>query len=241
MKDLVLELAASYENRISTIQELIASSYEMASAFEQEGDALDKERAKLRTSLQNILARNCSLRRKDFNGIIERVISDCEMRRQEIEEERWQVGQELKQYLDEQKALAVSLQQKLSAGTEAQQGMCGIETIVEGIKAAYQGKVERLFGLLHSFRLRLEGFQQEQKEINEKLQRLVERGELLKLEDLRQLESARKRDERKAERETLREEVSILLRQFRYERQGYSRHRWEEIKEGGQTWESEQA
>jgi hypothetical protein len=71
--------------------------------------------------------------------------------------------------------------------------------------------------------LRLESFQAEQKEINHKLQRLVERGESLILEGMRQLEATKTGQERRAERELRREEVERLMAHFKERRQGVSR------------------
>ena len=76
-----------------------------------------------------------------------------------------------------------------------------------------------LFAMLRDFQLRLEDFQKEQEEINHKLQRLVDRGESLSLEDLRQLEAAKALQEEELDRELRREEVDRLLSHFRQQRQ----------------------
>ena len=68
--------------------------------------------------------------------------------------------------------------------------------------------------MLRELKLHLEAYQNEQQEINHSLQRLVERGELLKLEDLRQLEAGRARQERKTERNLRRAEVNGMLTSF---------------------------
>jgi regulator of replication initiation timing len=91
------------------------------------------------------------------------------------------------------------------------------------IKAAYQERGQEMFATLRNFQLRLQSFQVEQEEINHKLQRLVERGESLRLEDMRQLEATKTGQERRAERELRREEVERLLSHFKERRQGVSR------------------
>jgi len=50
------------------------------------------------------------------------------------------------------------------------------------------------------------------------LQRLVDRGEGLKLEDLRHLDAAKAKDERKIVRELRREDVDRLLAHFKQRR-----------------------
>jgi hypothetical protein len=78
--------------------------------------------------------------------------------------------------------------------------------------------------MLRDFQLHLEVFQKEQEEINRTLQRLVDRGESLSLENLRQLEADKAYQDRKANRELRREEVDRLLSHFRQQRQESHRH-----------------
>ena len=93
-----------------------------------------------------------------------------------------------------------------------------LDTIIDNIKATYEDKGQRLFSILRNFQLRLEVFQKEQAEINHKLQRLMNRGESLSLEDLRQLEATKACQDRKVNRELRREEVDRLLSHFRQQR-----------------------
>ena len=64
----------------------------------------------------------------------------------------------------------------------------------------------------------------EQREVNGELQRLVDIGESLRLEDLRCLEIARARQDRKMDRELRREDIESLLTHFRQQRQVNRRH-----------------
>jgi len=219
MKELLLDLITSYENRISTVEELVITAYQATAASEQSFGDLDKERERLKAGLQQILAKNCSLRKKDFNNLMERLLSDSEGKRKEIEEEQKRVREELKEYLDRQKELATSLRERLVQFTLGKADKDGLETIVNDLKATFQNKGEEVFSLLRNFQWHLEVFQREQEEINHKLQRLVDRGKSLRIEDLRQLEAAKAREDRKAERELRREDVERLLAHFRQERQ----------------------
>jgi hypothetical protein len=70
MKDAIVGLITSYENTISSVKELITTGYP-ATAISNDGlDELDEERGKLISDLQETLAKNCSLRRKDFNKLM---------------------------------------------------------------------------------------------------------------------------------------------------------------------------
>jgi len=225
MKESILELVTSYENRISMLEELVSSAYEaVATSNGSPATELEKERERLKTSLQETLAKNCCLRRKDFNGLIERVLSDSEREKKEIEEEQKTAREKLKEYLNEQKELATSLREQLVEFAEENANKNSLEVAIGDIKAAHQAKGEQVLLLLRNFQSHLEIFQREGTEINHKLRRLVERGETLKVEDLRQLEAAKARQARKAEKELRRDDVERLLAHFRQERQRSSHH-----------------
>ena len=225
MKELVLDLVTSCENRISMVEELVTGTHYATATLDASLGELADERARLKTSLQEILARNCSLRRKDFNTLMERIISDSEMKKSGLEEERKRVREELKGYVDEQKQLVTSLRQQLAEFTHDREDKDALEATIAKMKVAYQYKGQQVFALLRDFQLRLEAFQREQEEINQKLQGLVERGEALRLEDLRQLEAGKAGQERKVERELRRQDVERLLAHFKGQRQGVSRYR----------------
>jgi uncharacterized phage infection (PIP) family protein YhgE len=220
----VLELITSYESRIATVEELMTTAYQATETSGGSFDILDEERERLKTGLQKTLARNCSLRKKDFNCLLEQLLSDSDKNREAIEEERSQVREKVKEYLDEQKQLASYLRQQLVELTQEKMDKGCLNAVIGKIKANYEDTGQRLFTILRNFQLRLEDFQREQEEINHKLQRLVDRGEFLSLEDVRQLEAARACQDRKANRELRREEVDRLLSHFRQQRQESRRH-----------------
>jgi len=223
MNELVLDIVACYENRISMVEELVSGEYYTTTTLDASLAAVAEERAKLKTSLQDILAGNCSLRRKDFSTLMERITSEFEKSKSELEEEREYVREGLKRYLDEQKQLVTSLRQQLVDFTDEKADKRALEITIAKIKAAYQHRGEQVFALLRDFQVCLESFRMEQEEINHKLLRLVERGESLRLEDMRQLEATKTGQERRAERELRQQEVERLLAHFKERRQGGSR------------------
>ena len=212
MEEMVLDLISSYENRICVVEKLVTTADSDESLSE-----LGKETEKLKTTLRETLVNNCSLRRKDFNKLMERMLSDFEKDKKKIEEEQQQVRDKVKGYLSEQKELAASLREKLARfATDAEKD--SLKAAIQEFKTACQDKAEQVFVLLRDFQSRLDVFQREQEEVNHKLQRLVDRGETLRIEDLRQLETAKAREDRKAERELRREDVERLLTHFRQQR-----------------------
>ena len=223
MNELVLDIVTCYENRISMVEELVTGEYYTTATLDASLAAVAGERARLKTSLQEILARNCSLRRKDFNTLMERIASESERMKRELEEERESAREGLKRYLDEQKQSVISLRQQLVDFACEKVGRDALGATMTVIKATYQERGQEMFATLRNFQLRLESFQAEQEEINHKLQRLVERGESLRLEDMRQLKAAEAGQERRAERELRRQEVESLLAHFNQQRQENSR------------------
>jgi hypothetical protein len=219
MKDLMPDLIISYEHRISMVEELITTVHGVMAVSNESLDKMDREREGLRANLQETLARNCSLRRKDFDRLIDKVLSDSERKREEIDQERKRAREMLKEYLDQQKELAASLRERLIEFSQKKADKSGLEALICSIRAVYQDKGAQAFAALRELQRRLEVFLGEQEEMNHRLQRLVDGGESLRIGDLRQLEAARAREDRRVESELRREGVERLLVHFRQQRQ----------------------
>ncbi len=94
-----------------------------------------------------------------------------------------------------------------------------LELLLNDIKTSQKEEGEQTFSLLMDIQFRLKTFRIELADLNSNLQRILERGELLKLEDLRQLQSTLLQERRKAERKERKEDVERLLVHFKRERQ----------------------
>jgi len=223
MMEPVLELITSYENRIATVEELISTAYEATAASDNSFGSLGEEREKLRAGLQKTLSKNCSLRRKDFNRLMGTVLSESDRKREAIEEERNRLREKVKEYLKEQKILANYLREQIAELAQEKADKSCLDAVIGNIRAAYEGTGRQLLTMLRDSQVHLEAFQREQEEINHKLQRLLDRGESLKTEELREMEAARSHQDRRAERELRREDVERLLAHFKQRRQESSR------------------
>ena len=219
MNDLVLDLINSYESRVVTVESLINSAYE-TTVGSDEGLSLAYETGqKLRADIREILVRNCSLRRKDFDAFTSKVFSSIDTKKLEIENQRKLTREILKAYLGRQKELVTSLKEQLAKFSLEGSNKDSLESILSDIKTSQQQEGEQTFALLRNIQIRLKTFRQELADLNDNLQRILKRGELVKLEDLRQLQSALAHDRRKAEEEVRKEDVSRLLAHFNRERQ----------------------
>jgi regulator of replication initiation timing len=219
MKDLVLDLINSYEHRVVAVESLVLSAYETTG---DSGDGLSqayKTEQKLKADLRETLARNSSLRRTDFDSLTSKIFGDIEAKRAEIEEERRLIRERLKAYLGRQKELITSLKGQLTKANPEDSSQDNLEQILTEIKITQQDEGEQTFAQLQDFRFRLKTYCQELDELNNKLQRTLERGELLKLEDLRHLQASWADERRKTERKLRKEDVQRLLAHFNRERQ----------------------
>ena len=211
MKQVVLDIINSYEDRVSMVENLITTAYEATVASDESLALLDMERKVLYVDLRERLVKNHSLRRKDFDVLMERILVDSEEKRGEIEQEWKLIRGKLKEYLDQQKELVASLREGLAKDT--------LGVVIGGFKVASQHRGEQILTLLRDFQYHLGVFLNEQWEENSKLQRLVDIGESLRLEDLRRLETTRARQDRKMDRQLRREDIERLLTHFRQQRQ----------------------
>ncbi len=219
MKDLVLDLINSYEHRVVTVESLINNAYETA-VDSDEGLSQDYNTAqKLRDALRETLVRNCSLRRKDFDAFASKVFSSIDTKKVEIENQRKLIRETLKAYLGRQKELVTSLKEQLAKLGLEGSNKDSLELLLNDIKTSQKEEGEQTFSLLRDIQFRLKTFRIELADLNSNFQRILERGELLKLEDLRQLQSTLAQERRKAERKERKEDVERLLAHFSRERQ----------------------
>ncbi len=219
MKDVVLGLINSYERRVVAVESLVLSAYETAG---DSGDGLSqayKTEQKLKADLRETLVRSSSLRRTDFDNLTSKIFGEIEAKRAEIEEERRLIRARLNAYLGRQKELVTSLKGQLTRPNLEGSSQDNLGGILTEIKTTQEDEGEQTFALLRDFQLRLKTYRQELDELNNRLQRTLERGELLKLEDLRQLQASWADERRKDEKKLRKEDVQRLLARFNRERQ----------------------
>jgi len=219
MKDLVLDLINSYENRVVTVESLINSAFETAVDSDEGLSQAYNTTQKLRMDLRETLVRNCSLRRKDFDACTSMVFSRIDKKKMDIENERKQIRGILKAYLGKQKELVIALKEQLAKFSLGSSSKDSLELLLSDIKTSQKEEGERTFSLLRDIQFRLNTFRIELADLNSNLQRILERGELLKLDDFRQLQSTMAQKRRKAERKERKEDVERLLAHFSRNRQ----------------------
>ncbi len=219
MKDMVLDLINSYENRVLTVERLINSAYETTVDSDEGLSEAYNTAQKLRDDLRESLVRNCSLRRKDFDAFTSMVFCGIDEKKMDIENERKLVREILRKYMGKQKELVVALKEKLAQFIIEGSNRDRLELLLHDIKTSQKEEGEQTFSLLVDIQSRLKTFRMELADLNSNFQRILDRGELLKLEDLRQLRSTMAQERRRAERKKRKNDVERLLAHFSRERQ----------------------
>ena len=220
MDELVLGAVSSYENKISTIEDLLTNAYQTTIDWDENYDQLRNEREKLKAALSDLLAQNCSLRKKDFNLIVKKILSKHTQKKSDLEKRQVELISKINKYLTAQKELTKTLKDQVVQLESGKVKRESIELTLNDLKLLFQGEGSELTMDLRSFQLELDAFQREEEEINRKLARLIERGKSLRTEDLRELEAAEEREKRKIEKQLRHDEVEnyiLQCRQHRYE------------------------
>lgn len=102
MERLAQEVVASYDARVSSVEQIVAATHEMLDGFRH-------EREEMRNRLREALAKTASLRKRDFDAMMRGILS-LQERRQE------QVKQMMRAYLAEQRTSAQALKEAVAGG-----------------------------------------------------------------------------------------------------------------------------
>ena len=157
MRNVAQDLISSYDARVDMMGTIIDSTYQILEDFKD-------KREKLSAELKETLAKKESLRKKDFDRMINGIL----LRQAEEEKE---VKQNLKNFIKEQKKEAFELKDALTKGE------------VERMKEA-QVKIEK--GIVEIKEL-LRNFYEQQKGLTEKLTKLLNKGKDLKIKDFKDM------------------------------------------------------
>lgn len=174
MKSLAQEMVASYDTRILAVAMMIEATHQMIEAFKS-------ERVKMSEQLKEKLATGESLRRKDFDAMMQGILS----RQEEREEE---VRRLLKGFVEEHQKMASELKGLLADA----------ESKIEDFRAVMRELQTRQMERSLEVRTALEGFQREHEEMARELRTLLAKGESLKIGALKAtLNKIRTRQEEK--------------------------------------------
>lgn len=141
---LAREVITSYESRITSVEQIIGAAHEMLEAFRCQREAI-------RDQLRETLSRAASLRRRDFDTMMQGMLLRHEAGERAVKEA-------IRCYLIEQRALTAALKDALNGGGPDQIG--AIKALMETIAARQLGREREVQTLLAGFRSDHEGMVQ---------------------------------------------------------------------------------
>ena len=167
MGRLAREVIASYEARVSSVEQIIESTHELLETYRSQREAM-------RAQLRETLARAASLRKRDFDVMMNGILAHQQEREKRVKDS-------MREYLQEQRALAGTLRETLA---KSEAGRIG--SVKELLAEITAGREERE----QEVRSRLAEFQREQEETARALGRLLSNGGSLKVKEFRAALSA---------------------------------------------------
>ncbi len=200
MRILAQEIVSSYESRISTIGVIIDNTHQILEEFKT-------KRNEMSSDLKETLAKEESLRKKDFDNMMKDILSSQDGREKEVRDL-------LKTFLAEQKEIAETIKKNLAEGEKVR---------INDFKKMLQDIQARQKAGENEVSMMLKEFQGEHKEMAESLRSLLDKGEAIRIKDFKEmLKNTRVRQIERAN------EVREKLDEFRKERQAMASH-WHTI------------
>ena len=191
MERLAKEVVSSYESSISTVGIIIDNTHRILEDFKT-------KRNEMSNQLKEILAKEESLRKKDFDSMMEEILSH------QGEREK-QARSLLRTFLEEQKEMAQTIKKNLSEGEKVR---------INDFKKMLQDIQTRQKAGENEVSMMLKEFQGEHKEMAESLRSLLDKGEAIRIKDFKEmLKNIRSRQVKREE------EVRKRLDEFRKQRQ----------------------
>jgi molecular chaperone DnaK (HSP70) len=204
MRHIVDHIVSSYETRVQNIGTLFDTTHQILRGFQDSLLDTKQEREKLNAELRENLAKNKSLRRKDFEHMTEGIISAQNEREKEVRDL-------LNTYLNEQRAMARDLKENLgkfrdSLGEGEVQRVKEFQQMIKKILAKQTGRKDEVIS-------KLKEFKKEQKMLASRLKELLAKGRDLRIKDLKRMlnELRGQYEERLARQEERKREVRQLL------------------------------
>jgi hypothetical protein len=209
LKKVVENIISSYEARIQDMASIF-----VLGDFRESILNTKEERERINTRLRDILAEKEHLRRKDFDHMMQGILSTQEEREREARSL-------LNSYLGEQKEMAQALRKNLEGFRDSlSKGEAGrvkeSQALIKEILTKQEKRKEEVTS-------KLKEFQKEQRELAERLKRLLTKGSDLRIKDLKStLEDFKaQREKRLALRKRRKEEVAEMLEGFKKARQKF--------------------
>ena len=222
MKNIVENILSSYEMRIQSIGAIFDTTHQLLQSFQESFLDTRLEREKISDQIRDCLARNESLRKRDFDCMMHEILSVQDTREKEVREL-------LNGYLAGQKEMAHSLRDNLAKikdalAKEETKRVREFQTVIKDILAEQEErKLEAVF--------KLEEFQAGQREMAKRLKELLAKGSELRIKDLKSMFAeftSQHKERTSAGQKERKREVQDMLGGFEKERLGNSKD-WQDM------------
>jgi len=210
-KSFVEDVFSSYETRMRSVESLFETTNQILQGSQDSVLDTSKEREKISDHLKENLARNGSLRRKDFDKMMSVVSSYQDRQEQEVRNLS-------RNYLKEQATLVQELRENLRNVTNAlaegeAQRVKEFHSLITEIFARQEQRKNEVVS-------KLKEYQKDQQDTARMLNELLAKGRELRTRDLKSMlsEFQRGRNERIAHQEERRGQVKGMLGEFKTKR-----------------------
>jgi len=191
MKRLGMEIVSSYESRISAVAMSIDSTHRILEDFKI-------KRVEISNQLRETLAKEGSLRKKDFNEMMKDILSHQDEREK-------QVRDSLKTFLEEQKRIAEIIKKNLAEGKKVK--INDFKKMLQDIQARQKTREDEVKTMLKEFR-------KEYEEMATSLRSLLDKAEAIRIKDFKEtIKNIRLRQMERVK------EVRARMNEFRTEHQ----------------------
>ena len=178
MKDIAENIVASYETRSRSIESLFNTTHQILEGFQNSFLDTRQEREKINAQLRESLTKNESLRRKDFDHMMQGIFSAQEDRERQVREG-------LNRYLAEQREIIHALGDQLTKFKDALAG--GEAQRVKEYQALIKEILSKQDERKNEVTSQLKQFQEQQQELAKALKELLAKGRELRIKDLKRM------------------------------------------------------
>ena len=207
MKNIVEDIVSSYESRIQNMSSVFDTACQLIGGFQDSSLDARQERQEIKVQIREILAENEHLRKRDFDNMMQDILSIQDERKKDIRDL-------LNGYLNEQREKANALRENLekfrnSLAESEGQRVNEFRAFMQEIFAGQEKRKEEVISSLKEF-------QREQRETAERLRELLDKGKNLRIKDLKSVlkefkilhyERSASREERKRKVRAMRDDV----------------------------------
>jgi predicted DNA-binding protein YlxM (UPF0122 family) len=222
MRGIAENIVASFETRSRSIGSLFDTTHQILEGFQNSFFDTRQEREEINDQLRESLTKNESLRRKDFDRMMQGILSAQEEREKQVREG-------LNRYVAERREMIHTLGDYLAKFNDALAG--GEAQRVNEFQALIQEILAKQDARKNEVTSDLKEFQKQQQELAKTLKELLAKGRELRIKDLKRMleEFQTRRQERLAGQGERRRDVRDMLDELLKERSA-----------GAKTWQDMQ-